>query len=158
MNSNVILTINLLVLGYFALTEMAIITLWGFARLKKQTVAKGLVSTVFIAALPVYFTLFQIAGLMMNFTPSLSEGIYRQVGSNKISRGNIVSYCLDIPEYAALAKERGYLGAGTCGYGLKPLLKYAAGMPGDIIGLTTGGQITINQKPLPGVYLATKDL
>lgn len=158
MSLNVILTISILVIGYFILVELAVITLWSLARFKKRPLTKDLIITVFIAALPVYFTLFQISELMVNFTPSLPVGVYRQMDTREISRGDIVSYCLDVPEYVALAKERGYLGAGNCCAGLKPLLKYAAGMPGDVVGVTEDDQITVNQKTLPNVYIAAEDL
>ena len=157
MSLNVILTVSLLVLGYFMLAELIVITLWGLAKVKKQALAKGLVITAFVAALPVYFCLFQLLGLMVNFTPSLPVGIYRQANSQEIRCGDIVSYCLDVPGYVALAKERGYLGAGTCDSGLKPLLKHVAGLPGDVVGKTADGQLTVNQMLLAGVYIASAD-
>jgi conjugative transfer signal peptidase TraF len=43
-----------------------------------------------------------------------------------------VSFCLE-GEFADVARERGYLGAGSCPSGLRPLLKQVAGLPGDAI-------------------------
>ncbi|CAK7032551.1 MAG: hypothetical protein DESF_01368 [Desulfovibrio sp.] len=71
------------------------------------------------------------AGLRINPTPSLPEGIYRVVPGEP-AKGDLVSFCLR-GEFADLAGERGYLQAGSCDNGLRPLLKRLAGMPGDFI-------------------------
>lgn len=70
-------------------------------------------------------------GLRVNPTPSLPKGIYR-ISQGTPGKGDLVTFCLD-GEYAALAKERGYLEAGSCPSGLRPLLKRLAGLPGDLI-------------------------
>ena len=71
------------------------------------------------------------SGLRINPTPSLPEGIYRVV-PREPAKGDLVSFCLR-GEFADLAGERGYLQAGSCNNGLRPLLKRLAGMPGDFI-------------------------
>ena len=75
------------------------------------------------------------SGLRINPTPSLPKGIYRftpEQGSADLAKGDLVSFCLR-GEFADLAKERGYLQAGFCESGLRPLLKRLAGLPGDQI-------------------------
>ena len=71
------------------------------------------------------------AGLRLNPTPSLPKGIYR-ISPGTPGKGDLVSFCLE-GEYAALARERGYLEAGSCPSGLRPLLKRLAGLPGCLI-------------------------
>ena len=70
-------------------------------------------------------------GLRFNPTPSLPKGIYRLV-SGTPQKNELVSFCLQ-GEFAELALERGYLEAGSCKNGLRPLLKRLAGMPDDYI-------------------------
>ena len=43
-----------------------------------------------------------------------------------------MAFCLS-GDYAELAKERGYLQAGSCPSGLRPLLKMVAALPGDYV-------------------------
>lgn len=79
------------------------------------------------------------SGLRFNPTPSLPKGIYRLAPvsdsgqeSTALARGDLVSFCLQ-GEFADLALVRGYLQAGSCENGLRPLLKRLAGLPGDYI-------------------------
>lgn len=71
------------------------------------------------------------SGLRFNPTPSLPKGVYR-IASDEPEKGDLVSFCLQ-GEFAELAKERGYLQAGSCPNGLRPLLKRLAGLPGDYV-------------------------
>lgn len=71
------------------------------------------------------------AGLRVNPTSSLPKGIYR-LSSGTPEKGDLVTFCLE-GEYAALARERGYLEAGSCPSGLRPLLKRLKGLPGDFV-------------------------
>ena len=89
---------------------------------------RGLFAAICLALV---FSLAFGAGLRINPTPSLPKGIYR-ISPGTPGKGDLVSFCLD-GEYAALAKERGYLQAGSCPSGLRPLLKRVAGLPGDIV-------------------------
>jgi conjugative transfer signal peptidase TraF len=75
------------------------------------------------------FLLCWCAGLRANLTPSLPKGIYALCPGTP-SRGDYVAFCLE-GEFADLARERGYLEAGSCPSGLRPLLKKVAGLPGD---------------------------
>ena len=75
------------------------------------------------------------SGLRINPTPSLPKGIYRLAPEHKpadLAKGDLVSFCLR-GEFADMSKERGYLLAGSCESGLRPLLKRLAGLPGDQI-------------------------
>jgi conjugative transfer signal peptidase TraF len=71
------------------------------------------------------------AGLRINLTPSLPQGVYA-LCPGAPSKGDFVSFCLE-GEFTELARERGYLGAGSCPSGLRPLLKILSGLPGDSI-------------------------
>ncbi len=71
------------------------------------------------------------AGLRVNLTPSLPQGVYI-VRPGTPGKGDFVTFCLE-GEFADLARERGYLVAGSCPSGLRPLLKRIAGLPGDAI-------------------------
>lgn len=72
-----------------------------------------------------------LAGLRVNVTASLPVGLYR-LCPDAPGKGDYVSFCLE-GEYADLALERGYVGAGSCPSGLRPLLKQVAGLPGDLV-------------------------
>ena len=71
------------------------------------------------------------AGYRVNVTASLPKGIYR-LASGAPAKGDLVSFCLE-GEFVDLAQERGYLQAGSCPSGLRPLLKTLAGLPGDVV-------------------------
>ena len=76
-------------------------------------------------------------GYVVNVTPSLERGIYKSLAASP-SRGDIVGFCLN-GAGAHLAAVRGYLAPGSCASGLRPLLKYLAGMPGDVVTVTEEG-------------------
>jgi conjugative transfer signal peptidase TraF len=71
------------------------------------------------------------AGLRVNLTPSLPYGIYVLCPGTP-GRGDLAAFCLE-GKFADLARERGYLQAGSCPSGLRPLLKTLTGLPGDAI-------------------------
>ena len=70
-----------------------------------------------------------LAGYRFNATPSLPVGIYR-LSADAPGKGDYAAFCLE-GEFAELARERGYLQAGSCPSGLRPLLKRVASLPGD---------------------------
>jgi conjugative transfer signal peptidase TraF len=70
-----------------------------------------------------------LAGYRFNVTASLPVGIYK-LSPGAPGRGDYAAFCLE-GEFAELARERGYLPAGSCPSGLRPLLKRVAGLPGD---------------------------
>jgi conjugative transfer signal peptidase TraF len=51
-------------------------------------------------------------------------------------------------EFADLARERGYLQAGSCPSGLRPLLKKVAGLPGDTVHIGGIANIVIAALPI----------
>ena len=71
------------------------------------------------------------SGFRINPTPSLPKGLYR-LAEGPPAKGDLVTFCLQ-GEFAELALQRGYLQAGSCPSGLRPLLKRLAGLPGDYI-------------------------
>lgn len=77
------------------------------------------------------------AGLRVNVSESMPMGIYR-ISSAQPKHGDTVSYCLQ-GEAAVLARQRGYVKAGSCLSGVCPLLKTAAGLPGDTIEQSSDG-------------------
>ena len=95
------------------------------------------------------------AGYRLNLTRSLPAGLYRITGG-PVQRGWLASFCLEDAEYVSLARERGYLAAGSCPSGLRPLLKVISGLPGDVIELVEG-LITVNGQSLAGTAVVDMD-
>ena len=91
-----------------------------------------------------------IAGFRFNLTPSMSKGIYvMQPTAERPERGDLVTFCLESSNpFSAIAKEREYIGPGTCPNGLKPFLKRLAGLTGDMVEVAPDGII------LNGSYLS----
>lgn len=112
----------------------------------------------YTAALPVYLALFMAFGLMVNFTPSMPVGIYRQAATSGLGHGDLVMYNLDNPEFLELAKERGYLPQnGLFSSSLKPLIKEAQGLPGDMLAYDANALLTVNDKVLPHTQYQSAD-
>lgn len=88
----------------------------------------------FVLGLSLAFAMAGGAGLHVNFTPSLPKGLYRLASGTPV-KDDLVSFCLE-GEFATLAGERGYLQAGGCPSGLRPLLKRLAGVPGDVVDIS----------------------
>lgn len=97
------------------------------------------------------FVLALNSGPRVNLTPSLPLGVY-QIVSGKPAKGDLVSFCLQ-GEFAELARERGYLQAGSCPNGLRPLLKRLTGLPGDHIlpEALTPHTVDSQGRPIPSV-------
>lgn len=74
-----------------------------------------------------------VLGFRFNLTSSLPVGVYR-VTSAAPARGSIVHVCLP-PEVADFARERGYLGPGSCPGGVRPLGKQVLALGGDVVTL-----------------------
>lgn len=70
-------------------------------------------------------------GLRLNLSRSMPRGLYRMT-VGPIDRGALVAFCLD-PARAALGRERGYLGVGSCASGVEPLLKRVVAVVGDVL-------------------------
>ena len=86
-------------------------------------------------------------GLTLNLTASLPRGVYQRVDP-ALQRGSLVLVCL--PEsWAALARERGYLGRGSCPGDTQPLGKRIGAVPGDEVEFAEEG-LRVNGRLLPG--------
>jgi len=94
-------------------------------------------------------------GYRVNLTASLPVGLYRLV-NGPLQRGQIVAFCLDDTEFVQLARERGYLAAGSCPSGLRPLLKGISGLAGDNI-RHHGDLIMVNDQVLAHTETLGKD-
>lgn len=87
------------------------------------------------------------AGFRVNLTPSLPKGIYR-LTDETAQKGDLVAFCLASSNpFSQVARNRNYLGYGSCPSGLRPLLKRLAGLPGDRVVINSEGLI-LNDKPL----------
>ena len=88
-------------------------------------------------------------GFRINTSASLPRGLYRLVENSISQRGELAAFCLRRGALHELISRRGYLPhSRQCPGGFAPLLKRAAGLPGDSYSITTAG-IAIN-----GVLLA----
>lgn len=83
--------------------------------------------------------------IRINCSPSLPLGLYRPVAL-PLDRGRLVSACLP-PAVIRLGRSRAYLPPGPCPGDSAPVLKYIAGLPGDVIEVTSSG-ITVSGVPL----------
>ena len=93
-------------------------------------------------------------GLTLNFTASLPRGVYLRVDP-ALKRGSLVLVCL--PEsWAALARERGYLGRGSCPGDTQPLGKRIGAVPGDEVEWASGG-LRVNGRLLPKTTPLSRD-
>jgi len=95
-----------------------------------------------------------LLGFRINVTPSLPCGLYR-IASRPVPPDRFASFCPE-SDYGRLARDRGYLAAGSCPSGVRPLLKQAVGLPGDVIGFQEG-LLTINGQILAGTVAVSSD-
>ena len=95
------------------------------------------------------------AGYRLNLTRSLPVGLYRITGG-PVQRGRLVSFCLEDAASISLARERGYLAAGSCPSGLRPMLKVVSGMAGDTVEFQNE-LIAVNGQPLAGTAIVSRD-
>lgn len=80
-----------------------------------------------------------MAGVRVNTTPSLPEGLYLTSALDGVPRrGMIVEACL-VPTVSAFAQARGYVGHGSCEDGSMPLLKPVVAVPGDVVEVAADG-------------------
>ncbi len=93
---------------------------------------------IVIMAFLVIGTVLWQEGYRINMTPSMPKGLYKKSADTKIQHGDIVSFCLG-SDFALMAKERGFLQAGMCPSEVQPLLKYVAGLEGDMVEITEKG-------------------
>lgn len=96
----------------------------------------------------VAFLAAQAAGLRINTTASMPQGIYLiRHGAAMPQRGNLVVIC---PSASVLvvAIPRQYLRPGPCPGNVEPLLKEVAAVPGDTVGVSDAG-VVVNGRSLP---------
>jgi conjugative transfer signal peptidase TraF len=97
------------------------------------------------------------AGIRINHTPSLPIGIWIvEPAREALRRGQVVSFCLADQHIVQLARDRGYLGRGSCPGGHEPLLKRVYGVPGDRVRLDAAG-VTVNGIRLRGTSPLVSD-
>lgn len=94
------------------------------------------------------------AGFRFNVSESMPAGMYR-LSPEQPQRGDAVAYCLR-GETARLALRRGYVTAGSCPSGVCPLLKTAAGLPGDALQQGHAG-ISVNGRLQPQSAVFAED-
>ena len=92
-----------------------------------------------------------IKTIRFNLTSSMPRGIYiMQLATENPQRGDLVTFCLELNNpFTAVAREREYIGSGTCPSGLKPFLKRLAGLSGDVLEVSLDG-IILNGSYLTG--------
>ena len=95
-----------------------------------------------------------VLGFRFNLTRSLPVGVYR-VTAETAGRGAIVNVCLPL-EVAQFARERGYLGPGTCDGGVRPLGKAVLALEGDVVTLQSDG-IRVNGAVVPRSATVPRD-
>lgn len=93
-------------------------------------------------------------GLRLNLTASLPRGVYRTIAEEP-RRGSIVVVCLPM-DAAELARERGYLGPGSCPGGVRGLGKIVLATGGDLVAHREDG-IEVNRKPIENSRTLPRD-
>jgi conjugative transfer signal peptidase TraF len=99
----------------------------------------------------------QAAGLRINMTASMPQGIYlvRHQGSEKPQRGSLVVICPSA-NVLAVAIPRQYLRPGPCPGNVEPLLKRVAAVPGDTVAVSDAG-VAVNGRSLPNSLRVARD-
>jgi len=95
-----------------------------------------------------------LLGLRLNLTESLPRGVYRTL-SEQPRRGSIVVVCLPLVA-AELARERGYLGPGSCPGGVRGVGKMVLATGGDVVAHREDG-IAVNLKPIANSRTLPRD-
>jgi conjugative transfer signal peptidase TraF len=95
-----------------------------------------------------------LLGFRFNLTRSLPLGVYRTTAA-AVARGSIVHVCLP-GEAAEFARERGYLGPGSCASGVRPLGKMVLALGGDVLTLQPAG-IQVNGVTVPHSATVERD-
>ena len=109
---------------------------------------------VLSAALATAVVLALCSVVRLNVSPSVPVGLYRTV-DEPVARGVLVVACVP-PAAARLARERGYLGEGSCPGGTQAVLKRVGALPGDLVGLEPSG-VVVNGTRLPDSAPAVSD-
>jgi len=113
--------------------------------LRPAVLSTGIASAVVLALCSV---------VRLNVSPSVPLGLYRVV-DEPVARGVLVVACVS-PAAARLARERDYLGKGSCPGGAQPVLKRIGAVPGDLVDLEPSG-VAVNGERLPDSAPAMSD-
>src|SRR5436853_3892322 len=105
----------------------------------------GLVSGIVLALCTV---------VRLNISPSAPLGLDRMVDQPAV-RGVLVVACVP-PAAARPARERGYLGEGSCPGGTQPVLKRIGAVPADLVDIEFDG-VAVNGARLPDSAPAVSD-
>jgi conjugative transfer signal peptidase TraF len=97
------------------------------------------------------------AGLRINATASMPEGVYwlRKYSAGSIGRGTVVTVCPS-PAVIALAAPGRYLGPGPCPGNVEPLLKHVAAVAGDRVDVSERA-VRVNGQALPNSGRLARD-
>ncbi len=87
---------------------------------------------IFLTFLCLFFSLAWYLKIGLNLTSSLPKGLYKVSEIQELKHGDVVKFCLDDKTNKEINAEP-YVGYGVCKNGLKPLLKYVAGLEGDLV-------------------------
>ena len=110
--------------------------------MKRFSVYFSVMMSVFMVWALVY-----AAGIRLNTTPSIPVGVYR-LTNEPIVKGAYVLFCPPPTPVFAMAKARGYLGAGYCPGGYGHLMKKILAVKNDVVTIGTDG-VQVNGLLLP---------
>ena len=93
---------------------------------------------------------FFLSGARINTTKSISIGLYwtKPIQIEKIEKGAYVIFCPPQSSVFEKAKERGYIGVGTCPGGHGLMMKRILAAQGDVVSISTKG-VVVNNELLP---------
>jgi len=86
-------------------------------------------------------------GVRLNTTPSIPVGVYR-LTNEPVVKGAYVLFCPSPAPVFAMAKARGYLGAGFCPGSYGQLMKKILAVQDDVVTIGTDG-VEVNGQQLP---------
>ena len=127
------------------------------ARRRRRLLRLLVAAVAILAACASAIIVTRAAGLWVNATPSMPEGLYRlsRPGSEPIARGTVVAICPSAG-VLAIAVPRHYLEPGSCPGNVEPLLKHIAAVAGDRVDVSDRG-IAVNGTPLAHSRRFTRD-
>ena len=88
-----------------------------------------------------------LAGVRVNTTRSIPVGLYL-TRATPIAVGDYVIFCPPQNVLFAIAKKRGYIGAGFCAGGTGQMMKRVVALAGDHVAITRDG-VYVNGRRLP---------
>ena len=97
------------------------------------------------------------SGLKWNGSASMPRGLWLRAGAFDAARhrGRAVLFCPPPTPVFTNAKARGYVPWGTCAGGLSPMLKRAAAVAGDVVGI--GAEVRVNGEIIAGSERLARD-